>query len=65
MSHERYRHAFDAVLSTVTGRAMPSPETKPYCHTCENGGWVQVFSHWPPALGICQTCFNPEGHESP
>lgn len=38
---------------------------EPYCDTCENGGWVQIYSPMPPAFGVCQSCFNPWGHKSP
>jgi hypothetical protein len=37
----------------------------PSCDKCENGGWVQVFSHHPPCCGVCQSCFNPFGHPNP
>lgn len=36
-----------------------------YCHKCENGGWVQVYSQRPPAFDVCPDCLNPTGNESP
>lgn len=36
-----------------------------YCHECDNGGWVMIFSHHPPAFEECPKCLNPQELPSP
>jgi len=40
-------------------------EQKEFCSTCENGGWVQVYSEHPPAFEVCPDCYNPNDLPSP
>ena len=57
---------FDAIRRRMAELKCDAPaEDEPYCDACENGGWVQVYSHHPPAFGVCQDCFNPLDLPSP
>lgn len=40
-------------------------EEEEICHTCEGGGWVQVYHPNPPAFAECPECGNPHGYLSP
>lgn len=37
----------------------------PDCDKCENAGWVQTYSHRPPAFAQCDACHNPRGIRCP
>lgn len=57
--------AYDAIHNLITGRPMPEERPAPVCSTCEGGGWVEVYSPYPPAFEVCPDCLNPEELESP
>lgn len=42
-------------------------EVDPYCHDCENGGWVMSSyqASGAPNLEECSKCYNPNGYQSP
>jgi hypothetical protein len=43
-------------------RDMGEPEP---CQRCDDNGFVEVYSHNPPAFADCPVCFNPKGHPHP
>ena len=35
------------------------------CPRCEGGGWVEVYSPFPPAFEECPLCYNQEEYPCP
>ena len=57
---------FADIRSRMLGDDKPARKAEePACTACEGGGWVQIYSPMPPAFGICERCFNPDGHPCP
>lgn len=57
-----------ALIAKNLKRLQNPQEEEPledYCSRCENSGWVQVWSPFPPAFGTCPDCCNPKDYPSP